>query len=291
MTATTNVLIALKNILDRNSCRLTPIFRSNGLANTAGDSLEYFIKDMFCTGGILHSVEEDKNKIYDQYLSWKGNSSNFPDFIVKQGVGVEPKKMNGKGTGSLSLNSSFPKAYIYPDTQNLPPKELINEREWDKKSIIYAVGNLDRNNDKLLRLWLAYGNTFIAEERVYSGLKSKIKDTIENLTNAEFVPSVEFGRIKKVDPLGNTNLRLRGMWELAHPEAVFQKFLKMRDIPQGATKINLIISEADYRLIEKKPDLSLYIESGKLIKHKVLIPNPNYSLDNISVYLFETYTD
>ncbi|MBC6308616.1 NgoPII family restriction endonuclease [Listeria sp. FSL L7-1582] len=292
MTATTNVLVALKNILDRNSCRLTPLFRSNGSANTAGDSLEYFIKDMFCTGGILHSIEEDKNKIYDKYLSWKGNSTNFPDFIVRGGVGVEPKKMNGKGNASLSLNSSFPKAYIYPDTQNIPPQNLIDEETlWNKKNIVYAVGNLDKESDKLIRLWFAYGNTFIADERIYNGLKSKIKETIENLTSSEFVPSKEFGRIKRVDPLGNTNLRLRGMWELAHPEAIFQQFLTLTDIPDGATKVNLIIPEDDFLQLDDKPDLSQYINDGKLIVHKELIPNPNNNLENISVYLYETYTD
>lgn len=89
---TTNVLVALKNILDRNSSVLTPIFRSNGSANAAGDSLEFFVKDMFCTGASQYQHEHEKMRKYNEYLSWTGNSSNFPDFIIKGGVGVEPKK-------------------------------------------------------------------------------------------------------------------------------------------------------------------------------------------------------
>lgn len=291
MSEYSNVLIALKNILDRNSCRLTPIFRSNGTANAAGDSLEFFVKDMFCTGASAYQHEVDKDKVYDKYLSWKGNSSNFPDFIIKEGVGVEPKKMNGKGAGNLPLNSSFPKAYIYPDTQNLPLKGLIVESEWQKKEIVYVVGNLNQKDDKLIRLWLAYGNTFIANESIYLDLKESIKEAVVNLPNAIFVDTKEFGRIKKVDPLGNSNLRLRGMWELSHPEVVFQSYLKMNEIPENATKINLIITEDEYNNLSDKPDLSIYIDENRLKVQKILIPNPNNLEKEISIYLFEAYTD
>ncbi|EAD1221440.1 NgoPII family restriction endonuclease [Listeria monocytogenes] len=291
MSEYSNVLIALSNILERNSCRLTPIFRGNGAANAAGDSLEFFVKDMFCTGASAYSHQIEKEKHYDKYLSWKGNSSNFPDFIIKEGVGVEPKKMNGKGVGNLALNSSFPKAYIYPDTQNLPIKELIMESQWEKKEIVYVVGNLNEKDDKLYRLWLAYGNTFIARESIYLDLKESIKEAVVDLPDAIFVDTKEFGRIKKVDPLGNSNLRLRGMWELSHPEVVFQKYLQMNVIPEDATKINLIITENEYENLSDKPDLSRYINENRLQVQKILIPNPNNLEEEISAYLFEAFTD
>ncbi|MBC1482785.1 MULTISPECIES: NgoPII family restriction endonuclease [Listeria] len=291
MSEYSNVLIALNNILDRNSCRLTPIFRSNGTANAAGDSLEFFVKDMFCTGASAYQHEVDKEKYYDKYLSWKGNSSNFPDFIIKEGVGVEPKKMNGVGTGNLALNSSFPKAYIYPDTQNLPIKELITESQWEKKEVVYVIGNLNKKDDKLFRLWLAYGNTFIASESIYLDLKESVKEAVVDLPDAIFVDTKEFGRIKKVDPLGISNLRLRGMWELSHPEVVFQKYLQMHKIPENATKINLIITENEYENLSEKPDLSRYIEENRLQIQKILIPNPNNLEEEISAYLFEAFTD
>lgn len=138
-TSKTNVLIALKNVLERNSSVLTPIYRSNGTPNIAGDSLEYFVKDMFCSRASQYQYENEKNRIYDEYLSWKGNSTNFPDFIVKGGVGVEPKKLNDKSYSTLALNSSYPKDYIYPDSQNLPKN--IDEEGWSKKmwSMLRAI--------------------------------------------------------------------------------------------------------------------------------------------------------
>lgn len=292
MIYTTNTLVALKNILDRNSCRLTPIYRSNGSVNAAGDSLEFFIKDMFCTGASAYQFEEEKNIIYNQFLSWKGNSTNFPDFIIKNGPGVEPKKMNGIGAPNLALNSSFPKAYIHPESQNLPPLgSIIEENEWQEKNIIYAVGNLNRNDEKLNRLWLAYGNTFIANENVYTDLTNNLKNTIEQLPSSEFAESKELGRILKLDPLKITNLRLRGMWELTNPEVVFQSHLTLNEIPVNATKINLIILETDYNSLDLHPDFTQYIENGKLVINRVLITNPNDVETTLNAYLFEGYTD
>lgn len=90
-----------------------------------------------------------------------------------------------------------------------------------------------------------------------------------------------------MDPLGNSNLRLRGMWELSHPEVVFQKYLQMNEIPEDATKINLIITENEYENLSDKPDLSRYFNENRLQVQKILIPNPNNLEEEISAYLFE----
>ena len=38
--------------------------------------------------------------------------------------------------------------------------------------------------------------------------------------------TVELGRINRVDPLGITNLRIRGMWMIANPLRVFEYVYK-----------------------------------------------------------------
>ncbi len=285
---TTNVLVALKNILDRNSSILTPIFRSNGTVNTAGDSLEFFVKDMFCTGASQYHHEPEKMRVYRNYLSWTGNSTNFPDFIVKGGVGVEPKKLNNLSYSTLALNSSYPKDYIYPDSQNLPRE--INEEDWERKEVIYVAGNLNTQNDKLLTLWFAYGNTMVADRSIYLNLINEIREAVES-TNATLIASKELARAKGIDPLNLSNLRVRGMYELEHPHSVFSEYITRNDIPLDATKIFLVMLVDDYNEIEEKPDFSTHFSSGHLKQTEIQIPNPNNPSENLEAILFEGWTD
>lgn len=287
---TTNVLIALYNILNRNSSILYPIFRSNGTPNAAGDSLEYFIKDMFCTGASQYQSEEEKIRVYNDYLSWTGNSSNFPDFIVKNGVGVEPKKLDNLSYSTLSLNSSYPKDYIYPDSQNLP-KNITEDSEWEKKEIIYVAGNLNKENNKLITLWLTYGNTFVADKKTYLDLIEEIRSAISN-TNADLVNSKELARAKGIDPLNHSNLRVRGMYELQHPQIVFQDYLIIDPFstPEDASKIFLVILKSDYEAIEDKPDFNTFIKNKQLRITEIDIPNPNNPSTKLKALLFEAWT-
>ena len=82
MTATTNVLVALKNILDRNSSYLTPIFRSNGTANAAGDSLEYFVQ-------VLHNIHTKKRKKIFIIIIFLGQVIALISLILLLKVGSE----------------------------------------------------------------------------------------------------------------------------------------------------------------------------------------------------------
>lgn len=285
-TPTTNVLIALSNILQRNSSILTPIFRSNGSANAAGDSLEYFIKDMFCTGASQYQYDYEKDEVYSKYLSWKGNSSNFPDFIVRGGVGVEPKKLNNESYSTLALNSSYPKDYIYPDSQNLP--KVIDEDDWEKKEVIYVAGNLSKSN-KLISLWFVYGNTMVADRKVYLDLINDIREAVKE-TEATLVQSVELARARGIDPLRFTNLRMRGMYELQHPHNVFSNYVSRTDIPIEASKIFLVILKKDFQNIIDKPDFDQFYSNGQLVRHEIMIPDPNSPLNMLEAIIFEGWT-
>ncbi|MCJ0916139.1 NgoPII family restriction endonuclease [Mammaliicoccus sciuri] len=292
-TANTNVLIALKNILDRNSSLLTPIFRSNGTVNAAGDSLEYFVKDMFCTGASQYQYEHEKQKVYEKYLTWQGDSKHFPDFIVRDGVGVEPKKVNDNSGSTLSLNSSYPKDYIYPDSQNLPKESLIKESNWQKKEVIYVVGNLNTKNNKLISIWMVYGNTFIPNRDVYHELINEIRESISK-TNATLKKSKELARAIGVDPLGNSNLRVRGMYELRHPSNVFGQYIDVNSFPKDSTRIYLVILKKDLDKLENneiQEELSKYYSTGRLIKKEMNIPDPNNVSDKLSAVIFMGYTN
>ncbi len=299
----TNALVALNNLLAHNSSILTPIFRSNGQANTAGDSLEYFVKDIFCGSSFQYQYEDSKNKEYNKYLSWTGNSTNFPDFIVRDGIGVEPKKLDNESHSSLSLNSSYPKDYIYPDSQNIPSELLVDETErWDRKAILYVVGNkatrfnkLGMVENKLISLWMAFGNTFVADRSVYLDTIDAIRSSIKK-SGATLENSKEIARAKQIDPLGYTNLRVRGMYELRHPEVVFKNYKKninpeTDSLGTNITRVYLVMLKTDYDLITDKPDFSEYINNGHLYINDIEIADPNGSGQSLEAKFFEAYTD
>lgn len=301
MKAKTNALIALNNIFQRNSTRLTPIFRSNGSANAAGDSLEYFIKDMFCTGAEKYQYDHEKDRVYNQFLSWSGDSSHFPDMIVAGGVGVEPKKVNNESEANIALNSSFPKDYIYPTTQNVPQ---LSEKNWQKKPIIYAVGNLNTkkgiDENKLFSLWLTYGNTFVADRNVYLSMVNEIRGAIRNASNADLVDSKELARAKGIDYLKYTNLRVRGMYELRHPAKVFGEYVENLNFPKNKSHIYLVMLKSEFDSIKNDMDsqwndleksLQHFMDEGKLTKLDVQLPDPNDLNNKLGAIIFAGYTD
>ncbi|WP_237202944.1 NgoPII family restriction endonuclease [Rothia endophytica] len=306
MQPASDIIIALHNIMDRNSTILAPIFRSDGSANAAGDSLEYFVKDMFSPGNraAQHGNEQAKEQAYSEYLSWTGNSSNFPDFIVKGGVGVEPKKIQSASFSNLSLNSSYPKGYITPQTQNMPAASSIREPEpWTRKEVVYAVGNLPKGQEvanKLKYLWLVYGNTFIADDVIYQSAIQDIREALSNLRGNMMADSKELGRVYGIDPLENTNLRVRGMYELKHPAIAFKDVLDDLDLsfPENSTEIYTVILKSNYEELGEVVDLNdnahsleKFMDAGRLTRYAVDLSDPNDTLKTVEAYIFVGYTD
>lgn len=307
MKAKTNVLIALRNILKHNSTRLTPLFKSNGSANAVGDNLEYFIKDMFCCDALQYSYVDQKEVEYKKLLSWTGDSSHFPDLIVQGGVGVESKKVNDTSYGTIPLNSSYPKDYVTKNSQNYPKKSLIYETnaDWVRKPIIYAIGNLNTKNVKkefqLISLWFAYGNTMVPNNKYYqdiiSGIRSSIKEANSDI---KLKKSKELARVQGIDKLGNTNMRVRGMYELEHPARIFNRYIKDIALPKDKSKIYVvmldselqnIITDMDEKWNSLANDLNYYKANKKLFERKIKIPDPNNIKDTLPATIFIACTD
>ncbi|TSO26378.1 NgoPII family restriction endonuclease [Lactobacillus sp. LL6] len=273
MRAKTNVIIALKNILDHNSTRLTPIYKSNGSVNATGDNLEFFVKDMFCKEAMQYSYEDQKQKEYMKYLSWTGDSSHFPDLIVQGGVGVESKKLNNDSKSTIALNSSYPKDYITRYTQNYPLNSLYFEPDVDnlnKKPVIYAIGNLNTNkkdylDNQLISLWFVYGNTIVPNSNYYKNIIKGIRDSIKNVnSNIKIEDSKELARVKGVDKLSRTNMRVRGMYELEHPAKIFESYVKSFKVPKGKSKIFVVILQSDLDEIKRDMEDKWDILSNEL---------------------------
>ena len=173
-----------------------------------------------------------------------------------------------------------------------PEKKTMHEdtKNWDRKPIIYAVGNIKKNdpNKQIISLWLAYGDTMVPCNAYYKQLIQKFRDAIKSL-NANVTlqsNSKELARAKGIDRLKRTNLRARGMYELMHPAKIFANYLQDIKVPANKSQIYLIMLESDYQQIKHDmgqewnalhQEFEQYIAQNKLIEKQINIPNPNYN--------------
>lgn len=184
--------------------------------NSMGVALEYFVKDAFCDSIKITDLAK-KEKIYSQYLSYIGNANNPPDFIVKSGDAVEVKKIENRNSG-LALNSSHPKDKLHSDDP-LITDACRDCESWSVKDIIYSIGVVQAS--KISLLFFVFGDCYAADRNVYKNARTKIIKGIQATDSLEFSPTRELGRLNRVDPLGITYLRIRGMWGIENPMKVF----------------------------------------------------------------------
>lgn len=287
---TTNILLALKNILDNSNNELLKVYESkvHNRANNMGEALEYYIKDIFCNTIEVDDFNE-KDRRYSDYLSYIGNNNNPPDFIIKGDAAVEVKKLEKAKFGYIALNSSHPKDKLHSNST------LINKAcrkceddlgGWNEKDMIYAVGNMTDN--KLRVLWLLYGDCYCASEDIYLKIKSTIATGIQTISGVEFAESKELGRVNKIDPLGVTYLRIRGMWGIDHPMNVFSYLVEDYN-ELNNYQVYVLVTKEKYDLLPKedKEKLLEYILAGRLQKYEVEIKNPNNPAKYIKAVFFK----
>ncbi len=214
----TNILQALKNIVENPITDISTRYQANGRnrANNMGEALESYVKDLFCN---TFDVENDteKNRVYSEKFSYIGNQNNPPDMIVANGDAIEVKKIESIGS-QIALNSSYPKDKLYADSPMIT-QDCRECENWREKDIIYVVGAMQQNS--LKALWFVYGDCYAASKDIYERIKTKISDGVNSLPDVEFSETKELGRVNKVDPLGITYLRIRGMWGIDNPLHVF----------------------------------------------------------------------
>lgn len=216
----TNLLIALANIIENPVVDLLSFYRGSNRANSMGDALETYIKDVFCNSLKLSNGEKDK--LYNQNFSYLGNQNNPPDIIIRNGDAIEVKKIENLAS-SIALNSSCPKDKLHIDDTRITENcKTCEGCTWEYKDIIYTVGVAPKGTDKLKALWFVYGDCYCANREIYQRIADKISKGISEIPDTELVETNELAKVKKVDPLGITDLRVRGMWHIENPIKVFQ---------------------------------------------------------------------
>lgn len=287
----TNVLVALKNLLDLQINDLINFYsgKIHNRANNMGDALEYYVKDLFC-GTMDIQDFDDKDKAYSTYLSYGGNSNNPPDFIIRKGPAVEVKKIENLNFGRIALNSSYPKDVLHSDS-SLLKKEAVHCEDslgsWIIKDMIYAIGNIDKGN-KLRMLWLLYGDCYAATNDTYERIKHIIKEGVEDIQGIEFTNTKELGKVLKIDPLGITDLRVRGMWNIEHPQNVFTYLTNDYSKDTDLQVYTLILKDKYDKLPKKdKDNLKKYLNNKTLIMHEVDVKNPNNTANYLKAIFFK----
>ena len=211
-----NILTAIANIAANPICELRSYYESRNRANSMGEALENYVKDVFA-GTLTETNEQTRLERLEQVFSYQGNQNNPPDTIIRNSDAIEVKKIESAGS-QLALNSSYPKAKLFADSPMITTACRECE-DWTEKDILYAVGVVNGNH--LTKLFFVYGIDYAASAEVYERIKSVISTGVNTIPDVEFAATKELGRVNRVDPLGITYLRIRGMWGIENPAKVF----------------------------------------------------------------------
>jgi NgoPII restriction endonuclease len=216
-----NILQAIKLLVDNPIIKVKDYYSGRNRANSVGDALENYVKDLFANS--FNLSESDRMVKINEIFSYLGNNSNPPDIMLRKGDAIETKKLQNPAS-ALALNSSYPKAKLFSGS-SLLSKHCKNCEDWVEKDIIYIIGHT--NDSDIKYLWFVYGDCFCADKEIYEKIKDTISTGISEIPNVEFTKTKEFGKAKKIDPLGVTDLRIRGMWHIDNPHKIFSYLNKI----------------------------------------------------------------
>ena len=281
---TSNILIAIKNLVNSPITALTAHYPGRNRINGVGNALEVYIKDLFANT-LFCDDEYKKMQRYQEVFSYTGNQNNPPDIILKNGDSIEVKKIQGNAN-ALALNSSYPKDKLYADSKMITTN-CRNCESWNVKDIIYIVGNT--TDTHLKELWFVYGDCYAADKEVYERIKNTIINGLHSIPNIELAETNELGKIKKVDPLGITDLRVRGMWSIFHPKKVFDYIPKQKIYSDF--RFYCIIKSEKFEQFSKedKNNLVSLVDNEHFFIHDILIKSPNNPAQLLPIKFMEFY--
>lgn len=264
-----NVLQALKHLIDNKYSLIDQT--ANGLrrANTAGDSLEGYIKDAFA-GSMEAKNAVARELAWNKTFSYQGSANNPPDAMIWGGVAIETKKIGGY-TGDLALNSSHPKSKLRKDDSKISESAKIAE-EWTEKDLVYAIGTVKGGH--LKRLWLIYGDCLAADASFYSRTEGILSKLISESSGLSLAETNEIANIRQIDPLNRSILRIRGMWSLKNPNSAFKDLTSL----ESSTQFYVMLRETTYlKLPEADRNMLESMKVSALQNRIVNIPDPDDS--------------
>mgnify|MGYP001062331948 FL=1 len=245
-----NILTAISVIIS-NSLDISKSSKSDGVQNRVnqmGEDFEQYIKNAFanCLGKDERTVKHERNVTF----SYLGNTRNPPDAMLRGGDAIEIKKIKNLSTSQLQLNSSYPKNKI-KNTNKRICKKCRDSEVWDIKDMLYVIGVVA--NKTLSNILFIYGDIYCDDCVVYEKVENIIKESINSIDNVEQGDTNELGRINKVDHLGISDLRVRGMWLIESPFKYF-RYLYDDTHDEHSFSLMAIIPETKYNSFENRDE-------------------------------------
>ena len=274
-----NIIQAFINIVNNYKQDIGNITNGNNRANNMGEGLENYIKDMFAN---TYNIEDENIRLekLSEVYSYQGNKNNPPDLMLRDSDAIEIKKLESKNS-AIALNSSYPKAKLYANSPMIT-KACKECETWDIKDMLYAIGYV--HSATLKSLWLVYGDCFCADKETYERIKNTISDGITSILNVEFTETKELGKVKKVDPLGITDLRIRGMWHIDNPNKTFSYIYNYDETKDF--QLICLMKKDKYNSLESSDIKAIEdIHNDNIIVKDVKIKNPNNPVQLIDAKL------
>lgn len=275
-----NIITAIYNLVIHPVAELVPYAKGRNRANNVGTAFEEYIKNLFANTFDMNKTRRLKR--LNEVFSYLGNQNNPPDAMLLGGDAIEIKKIESRNS-SIALNSSYPK-HTLKSNSTMISAACRTAEEWLEKDIIYAVGVVVDNN--LKQLSMVYGLDYCASDECYSRIKSTIKAGVEAIPGVAFSETNELGRINKVDPLGITYMRVRGMWGIENPWSVFS-YIHTAD-PNKKFDFMCIINDVKWATFDNVELLTSLDVEGFSITN-VQIKNPDNPANLVSAKLI-TYS-
>ena len=154
------------------------------------------------------------------------------------------------------------------------------------KDMLYAIGYVPKATKSLKLLWFVYGDCFCADKETYERIKETISTGINTISDVEFTQTKELGKVKKVDPLGITDLRIRGMWHIENPNKIFD-YLYQYDESLDFQLIALMTKTKYNTLPLEDREMIEGLESVEVREVKIKNPNNPVKLMEAKLLVFK----
>ena len=282
-----NILNAIKNISDFKTNNMSEYFKDYATTQikTVRQQMEYYVKDAI-SGSFKSAKDKKPTDRYNGIFSYIGSKNKPPDMIIQGGDAVVVKTIKTY-RGSITINNYPPKDRImWNDPWIVKNCREIDGGQWNSKDIFYATGWIERR--KMKYLIFIQGSCFIPEEKVYNkkiqGLKKNIYEYLES-EGLEANRSIGLGKVNNMDPLGITNLRIKGVWRIKNPLKTFSDIFSY-DKNKDFTLIGLMLKNKFDSFPQK--DIDALVNDNQIEIEDVKIKNPNNPERKIDAKLITT---
>ena len=147
--------------------------------------------------------------------------------------------------------------------------------------MLYVVGQVKKQ--ELHNLFFIYGDLYCDSHEVYEDVENVIKEGLQSLEEVELAETNELGRVNKVDHLGISDLRIRGMWLIKSPFLQFGYLTE--DTNEYTFKLVALIPESKYYNFENVNEFEKFCKDNGISISDEEIENPQNPANLINTKL------